>query len=100
MLFSLLQIAGSPVFAMWHDNHYYHGHILEKKGGKYTVAFDDGDIMECVETEMVLSESLVVGQEVLACREHWSESAVIQDMQHRGDEPSYYVEFSDGMKKR
>jgi len=91
------------VLAQWKDHNYYPGHVIcpGKRAGRYTVAFEDGDVLQVMTSHLILCDLVRVGEDVFAeTSEGWSEQAVIQGHYHDNGGQGYLVKFHTGVEAR
>ena len=84
--------------AKWTDKHFYPGHVVEHQpGGRHTIVFEDGDMRQVQDGDIVVCELLPTGQKVFAEREEEGagEAAVIIQHWVEGQQVGYVVEFQD-----
>ena len=90
--------------AMWQDKHFYPGHVTacHPEGARYTVTFEDGDVLRVAESDMFVCELLAVKQNVFAdFVEGWFKPATVighysnHDNGSHDSKNGYIVKFAD-----
>ncbi len=59
-------MTGTPVYAKWRDRCLYPAKVKSKEGQKYSIEFEDGDVMKVRWQDVLVCNLLPVGTEVLA----------------------------------
>ena len=91
------------MLAQWKDHNYYPGHVIcpGKRAGRYTVAFEDGDVLQVMTSHLIHCDLVRVGEDVFAeTSEGWSEQAVIQGHYRDNEGQGYRVKFHTGVEAR
>ncbi len=89
---------GTPVFAEWMENDWYHGRIDGQCSDGYMILFDDGDTKCCRVTEIVadvipVSYDIEEGTPVLA---QWNDGRFFPGVAVSGKDGKYNINYFDG----
>ena len=98
-------VAGTQVYAKWVDDRFYPGHVLYPAGvpHKFTVKFEDGDIRDVQESDLIVCNLIPIGHSVLAeTPDGYFDSGIVTEHYHHKtrDQYGYVIQLDNGSSKR